>query len=196
MENLGYDDYQMEDQIPYEIIEGVKTFMVPSPTYEHGSIVSNLVTIFNSYFWSNSVGRVFGDNIDVHLPDGNLVMPDLTVICDLNVLKRQGTIYGVPDLVVEVLSRSTMKNDIGIKKSIYERNGIKEYWIIDQWSKRIEVYHLIDGKYEVDDVYQVYSPFELEELTDEERTYIKTEIKVSIFDDLLVSIDKVFMWVD
>ena len=100
----------------------------------------------------------------------------------------------MPDLVVEILSRSTMKNDISIKKYIYERNGVKEYWIVNHWIKAIEVYHLVEGKYELDNVYQIYSPNEWENLEDEERAEAKFDIKVSIFDDLIVDINKVFMW--
>ena len=202
MENLNYDDYMAGGFIDveeprYEIIEGVKMFISPSPNFGHGSIVSNLVTIFNNYFWNHkSAGRVIGDNIDVHLPDGNLFMPDLTVVCDLNIIKLNDTIYGVPDLVVEILSRSTMNKDLGAKKLIYERNGVKEYWIVNQWIKSVEVYHLIDGKFNLDNVYQICPQQELERMTEEERSEIKTKIKVSIFEDLIVDLDKVFMWIE
>ena len=77
-----------------------------------------------------------------------------------------------------------MKKDRGLKKSAYEKNGVKEYWIIDQWSKRIEVYHLIDGKYKLDDVYKA----------DSEDEHVSKEIKVSIFDDLMVDVQSVFKW--
>ena len=195
MENLIYN-YHIEEPPRYEIIEGVKLFMSPSPNFGHGSIVGNLITIFNNYFWENGRGRVIGDNIDVHLPDGSLFMPDLTVICDFNIIKYNDTIYGVPDLVVEVLSRSTMNKDIGKKKDAYERSGVKEYWIINPWIKSIEVYHNIDGKFNLDYVYQIYPPEELKRLTEEERADIKYEIKVSLFDDLIVDIHKVFMFID
>ena len=199
MENLVYDNYISERLIEeprYEIIEGVKMFMAPSPISEHGSVVSNLVTIFNNYCWNTREARVFGDNIDVHLPDGNLFMPDVTVVCDLNIIKLNDTIYGVPDLVVEILSRSTMNKDLGAKKLIYERNGVKEYWIVNHWIKSVEVYHLVDGKFNLENVYQICPQQELDRMTEEERADIKTEIKVSIFEDLVVDLDKVFMWID
>ena len=186
---------RLEREPDYEIIEGVKKIMSPSPIAEHGSVVSNLVTIFNYYFWQNGRGRVFGDNIDVHFPDGNLFKPDVTVICDPTIIKLNDTVYGVPDLVVEILSRSTMHNDLGVKKYAYERNGVKEYWIVDHWNKSIQAYQLINDKYKLDYVYQVYSRQELERLTEDERSEVKTEIKVSLFDDLIVDINKVFMWI-
>ena len=195
MANVAYD-YRLDQEPDYEIIEGVKVFMSPSPNAEHGSIVGNVVTIFNTYCWATRTARIFGDNIDVHLPDGSIFKPDVTVVCDFNIIKFQGTIYGVPDLVVEILSRSTMKKDIGIKKMVYERNGVKEYWIVNPWAKSIEVYHLIDGKFELDNVYQKYSQTDLKLLTEEEKAEIKNEIKVSIFEDLMVEVDKVFMWIN
>ena len=194
MDNLAYDYRTSEDDL-YEIIEGVK-IMSPSPNAEHGGIVMNLGTIFNYYCWTTGAGRVFGDNIDVHFPDGNLFRPDFSVVCDFNIIKRQGTIYGVPDLLIEILSRSTMKSDIGLKKHIYERNGVKEYWIINPWIKTIEVYHLIDGKFNLDNLYQLCSEEELAQMSEEEQAALKYEIKVSIFDDLMVDIHKVFMFID
>ncbi|MBR2179897.1 MAG: Uma2 family endonuclease [Selenomonadaceae bacterium] len=200
MENLAYnymaDDFVEDEEPDYEIIEGEKIYMSPTPNAEHGSIVGNVVTIFNSYCWPMRKARVFGDNIDVHLPDGNTFRPDVSVICDLSIIKFHDTIYGVPDLVVEILSRSTMMNDIGKKKDIYEKNGVKEYWIINHWIKVIEVYHLIDGKFKLDYVYQIYSDIDWQRLTEEQRKAAKFEIKVSIFDDLMVDINKVFMWID
>jgi len=175
----------------------VKILMSPSPTWEHAYVDSNLVTIFANYCRKNKCARVFGDNIDVHLPDeDNLFMPDLSVVCDKSILKRRGTIYGVPDLVVEILSPSTAKNDFGRKKDAYERNGVKEYWIVNHEDKTIQVYHLIAGKFLLDHVYHVYSQDELDNLTDEEKAEINNDIKVSIFEDLIVDVNDIFYGLD
>ena len=194
MNELIYNEY-LERAPDYEIIEGVKKFMSPSPHFKHGSIVGNLIIIFGNYFWKNPVAKFIGDNMDVHLPDGNVFKPDFSVICDKSIIKEDGKIHGVPDLIVEILSHSTIKNDRGIKKDIYERNGVKEYWIIDYWNKNIEVYYLVGGRFYLDCVYHLYNQQELELLTEEEKAEIKTEIKVSLFDDLIVDINKVFMWI-
>ena len=68
----------------------------------------------------------FGDGVLVHLTDEDKFVPDVMVVCDRNKIKPDG-VYGAPDLVVEVLSPSTVKNDKGYKKSIYESSGIPEY---------------------------------------------------------------------
>ena len=192
MDNLAYDYSPDED---FEIIEGEKFIMAPAANLGHGTVIIKLASILNIYVEEKGItAAVFVDDVDVHLPDGNLFRPDLTVIRDPKIVDREGAINGVPDLVVEVLSRSTMKKDIGIKKTIYERNGVKEYWIVDRWSKRIEVYHLIDGKYEIDDVYKVYNEDELNNMTEEEKSSINYNIKVSIFEDLFIDVRKVFKW--
>jgi len=98
----------------------------------------------------------------------------------------------VPDMVAEIFSRSTMKRDIGIKKDVYERNGVREYWIIDPWSEYIQVYLLRDEKYFLDDVYQNYSDAELKNLTEEERAEVKMEVPVAVLDGFKVKIRNIF----
>ena len=181
----------------YEIIEGVKTYMSPSPGWEHGETNSTLVMIFKMYCRKNDCGKVFGDNMDIHLPDEkNVLKPDLSVFKDRSLFKHDKNIYGVPDLVAEILSPSTANRDFGIKKDIYERNGVKEYWIVNHKDKSIHVFHLIDGKYKRDYIYHDFSADELEALDDDERAEIRKEIKVSVFDDLLVDIADIFYVLD
>lgn len=181
----------------YEIIEGVR-FMAPSPFKRHGKVVGRLMFTIGTHAFINRLGTAFADNLDVHLPDGNLVRPDFIFICAANdkiVFNNEDeTFHGVPDMVAEIFSRSTMKRDISVKKDIYERNGIKEYWIINPWSESIEVYLLRDGKYFLDNVYQNYSESELTELTDEERAEVKMEIPVAVLDDFKVKIRNIFRW--
>ena len=187
--------YDVRDD--YEIIEGVK-FMAPSPNMLHGKIVGRLMITIGNYAAVNKLGFAFMDNLDVHFPDGNLFRPDFIFISAANgkfvVDNEHGTFHGVPDMVAEIFSRSTMHRDLSIKKDVYERNGVKEYWIINPWSESIEVYLLRNGKYELDDVYQNYSEAELNELTDEERAEIKFEIPVAVLDGFKVKIKNIFGW--
>ena len=178
----------------YEIIEGVKTYMPPSAGYYHFAVNTNLIFIFEMYCRKHNCGAVFGD-IDVHLPDGkNVYRPDVNVICDRSIIKN--FVYGAPDLIVEILSKATAKNDLGKKKTDYECNGVKEYWIVNPKDKSIQVYHLINGKFNLDEVYHKYTPEELEELPEEERAQIKNKIKVSIFDDLFVDVADIFYGIE
>lgn len=181
----------------YEIIEGVK-FMSPSPGWGHVNVTANLVTIINGYARINKLGVAVADNFDVHFPDGSLFRPDFIFVSAEKAKSlfenENATLHGVPDMVAEIFSRSTMKRDIGIKKDIYERNGVKEYWIINPWSKSIEVYLLRDGKYKLDNVYQNYSDDELSELTDEERAEVELEVPVAVLDGFKVKIRNIFGW--
>ena len=192
MESHAY----IEPNDAYEIIEGVKYMAAASPFPYHGTIVSRLFRILDSYVFEKQLGVVFPDNIDVNLPDGNVVRPDVSIFCDFSIINQFKKIKGVPDLCVEVLSRSTMKNDRTRKKDIYECNGVKEYWIVDPINKSIEVYHLIDGKYVLDEIYILYSSAEWDDMKDEEKVAAKFEIKVSLFDDLLVDVREVFRWLN
>ena len=181
----------------YEIIEGVK-FMAPSADMGHGNTTANLVTIIGGYARTNKLGICFADNMDVHFPDGSLFKPDFIFVSAANeklfLDKKRMTLHGVPDMVAEIFSRSTMKRDVGIKKDVYERNGVKEYWIIDPWRETIDVYLLRDGKYELDGHYENWSDDELLRLTDEERAEIKSEIPVAVLDGFKVKIRNIFGW--
>ena len=196
MSELAYDYQFYESPNYYEIIEGEKLKMAAArPNPHHITISNRLFSIFETYIDDNNIGGAAFVESDVHLPDEkNVFIPDVSVFCNLSVVKFNSAIYGVPDLVIEILSRSTMKKDIGIKKNIYEHNGVKEYWIINPWAQSIEVYHLIDGKFEFNDVYQVFTEEEFNSLEESERAEVKYDIPVSIFENLVVDVRKVFKW--
>ncbi|MBR4904335.1 MAG: Uma2 family endonuclease [Selenomonadaceae bacterium] len=181
----------------YEIIEGEK-FMAPSPGMWHVNITANLIGTIGVYARINKLGVAFADNFDVHFPDGSLFRPDFIFVSATNeklfMENRNTTLHGVPDMVAEIFSKSTMKRDVGIKKDVYERNGVREYWIIDPWRETIDVYLLRDGKYELDGHYENYRDNELEELSDEERAEFKPEVPVAVLDGFKVKIRNIFGW--
>ena len=166
--------------------------MSPSPAKSHMYIMMNIALIVATYLRGKKFGRVFTDNMDVHLPDGNTIKPDLFVICDRKTLKNGKTVYGVPDFVVEILSYSSKKFDMTTKKDIYEKNGVHEYWIVNPWEKSVDVYILRDGKFELDEEYMHVPEDELNEMDDEDKAAIKTDIKLSIFDDLTIGVEDIF----
>ena len=180
MNNLAYN-YQFDDEPDYEIIEGEINYMAAAaPNISHGIIVSRLNTIFNVYIdEKNLKAFVLADNADVYLSEENHFRPDVSVIVRKPyAINREKYIDGAPDLIVEVLSESTMKNDTGIKKDAYEKHGVKEYWIVDPNSRSIQVYHNIEGKFKRNGEYNVDN----------------NKIKVSIFEDLVVDVRSVFKW--
>ena len=78
--------------------------------------------------------------------------PDITVVCDPGKLDKYGC-RGAPDMVVEILSPSTRRHDRVIKYRLYQRAGVREYWIVDPDNKTVQVFRLEDGRYDAPDVY-------------------------------------------
>ena len=117
------------------------------------------------------------------------------IVCDRSIIKDDG-IHGAPDLVVEVLSPSTSKNDRGPKMVHYAAAGVKEYWLVTPQQKLVEVYYNVDGHFVIDETYTIYEDWELRQMSDEERAAAKTEIPVSLYDDFLVNLEDIFLDVD
>ena len=186
MGNLAYK----YDEIPYEILDGKIFCMSPRPATNHNIVKDNLSWIFGNYLRGKKC-MPFSDGEDVHLTENDIVIPDYMIICDRNIIKRDG-IYGVPDLIIEILSPSTAKNDKGYKKDLYQKCGVKEYWIIDADSRSVDVYLLENNQYVLKDVYIIYPDYMLEKMTDEEKGEIITKFKTSLYDDLIISLDDIF----
>ena len=179
----------------YEIIGGEK-FMAPSAAPTHGAVIGRLYIILLNHLEANNLGYVFADDIDVHFPDGSLYKPDLSIILEKNsaIIDWRRGIYGVPDMVVEILSYSTRRNDLTIKKDTYEAQGVKEYWIIDPWAKIVDVYLLRDGKYFLSGEYMLPDEKDLEFMTEAARAEVQTEVPVSILEGLTVPLKYIFKW--
>jgi len=173
-----------------EIINGETIMMSPRPTVNHNRVITNLAVLFDRYLDGKKCTH-FTDGVDVHLDEKNRVIPDSMIICNQDIIKRDG-VYGAPDLMVEVLSPSTARHDKIRKKSLYEKHGVKEYWIIDPDAKSIEVHLLTDGKYELNEVYTVLPDEDWEEMTEEEKAEVALTLKVSLYDDFIINIKEIF----
>ena len=180
--NLAYQEEPREEML------GGRIQMMSSPTVNHSQIASNIYYAFRSYLKGKTC-RAFSDGVDVYLTDDDRVIPDAMIVCNKNIIKLDG-IHGAPDLVVEVLSPGTAKNDKGYKKDLYKESGVKEYWIVDPVSRTIEAYILSDGKYALDEIYALY-PTGLG-ITDKEREESKKEIPVSLYDDFSIPLEEIF----
>lgn len=187
MGNLAY-----REETRYEYFGGVPVAMSPRPSTNHNIVAGNIYYLFRT-FLNGKKCMPFSDGVDVHLDkeEKDWVIPDAMIVCDRSIIKEDG-VYGVPNLIVEVLSPSTARRDKVEKKKLYERYGVKEYWIVDTASRSIEVYILNDGKYEIDNVYSVYPDFLLRKMTEEERSQIVTEFHPFEFPEMTVSLDAVF----
>ncbi len=109
-----------------------KIIMSPSPKWKHQDIVKIIMVAIENYLKKNHAGKVLSD-VDVYLDEENIYRPDMMLITNdqLHILGDDGYIHGVPGLVIEVLSKGTEKYDKSEKKDIYEKYGVKEYWLID-----------------------------------------------------------------
>ena len=184
---------QDENAIITEVINGQTVLMSPRPATRHAITAGNVYHIFRRFLQGKRCKTFFEP--DLFLDENNNFVPDVLIVCDRGKIKYNG-IYGAPDLVVEVLSPSTAANDRGIKKDTYEKAGVREYWIVDPVSKSIEVYHLQNGRLELDDVYLVYPEEEWERMTEEQRAAARLSVKVSLYDDLFVDVREVFEDID
>ena len=117
------------------------------------------------------------------------------IVCDRSKIKNDG-IHGAPDLVVEVLSPSTMMHDRGPKMRHYAAAGVREYWLVQPMEKTIEVYLNHDGTFELDRSYAVYEDWEIARMTDEERAALLADIRVSLYDDLAIKVKDIFRDLD
>jgi Uma2 family endonuclease len=127
----------------YEIIGG-DLFEMPAPNSDHAAAVINLILLLGPVVKSLG-GRLFTAPIDVFMPGADPVQPDLVVHLPdrLGFLSTRG-IDGVPNLLIEALSPSSIEHDRLRKRDLYARAGVGEYWLVDPVSKTIEVL-VLDG---------------------------------------------------
>lgn len=149
---LEFDD---NDTGQYELLDGEISKKnrsgVPAPTPWHQRLSGNLYTAIRQHVTEKKLGEVFYAPIDVFLNDYNAPQPDLVFISEAkkNLITNNG-IMGTPDLVVEIISPSSVKRDRFQKRGIYERFAVPEYWIADPQNQEIEVYTpSAAGRYEL-----------------------------------------------
>jgi len=175
----------------YELLNG-KIYNMAGASSNHNAIIVNIAGIFGNFLKGKKC-RAFVDGVDVHLSETDITMPDVMIVCDRDIIKKNG-IYGAPDLTVEVLSPSTAEMDMGYKKDLYEKHGVKEYWIISQAERSIQVYLLKNGVYKLDKIYQIFEDYVLEKMDEEEKAAIIMDFKTSLdgFGDLIINVEEVF----
>ncbi len=185
MGSLAYQDDMWD-----EMLNGRLVAMSPRPAVSHNIVGFNIARILGNFLHGKPC-IAFADGTDVFLTEKDRVVPDVMVVCNKDIIKTNG-IHGTPDLVVEVLSHGTAKNDKGYKKDLYERCGVREYWIVDVSNRFIEVYHLKENVFVLDDVYSVFPDYVIEDMTEEEKSSIIYSFKTSLFPDLTITIEDVF----
>jgi Uma2 family endonuclease len=130
-----------------ELIEG-KIYMSPSPMRRHQRVVTLLGGRLAVYAEENQLGEVYVSPFDVYLDEtNNAVQPDIIFVSTANLSIVGDHIHGVPDMLIEVLSPGNQMNDLKIKKNLYQKAGVREYWIIDPNTKEATGFFLEDTQY-------------------------------------------------
>lgn len=164
-----------------EIING-EPFMMAPPSRVHQEISFEIGRQLGNYLEGKRC-RVYPAPFGVRLfekegdgPDDvdTMVEPDLSVICDHSKLDDHGC-KGAPDLVIEILSPSTRRHDRLTKFNLYQRAGVREYWIVDPEDRSIQVFVLEDGRYSVKDFGTT-----------------EDHLRVNILEDCTIDLSKVF----
>ena len=182
--NLAYQEERRE-----ELIGGKVVMMSPAST-NHTFVSGNIHSIFWHYLKGKKCTPI-SDGSTVYLTDEDHFVPDMMVVCDPDKIKGDG-IHGAPDLVVEVLSPSTARNDKTRKKDVYARCGVREYWLVGPEDKSIEVYHLDGESFLLHDIYTLHADWQLAQMSEAERAAVITHFKCSLFDDLDISLEDIF----
>ena len=174
---LGWDEGERAEPIDGEVF-----LMAPAPSRAHQGISMELSRQFANYLEGKKC-KAYHAPFDVRLfeqegdsPENvdTVVEPDITIVCDPSKLDDRGC-KGAPDMVVEILSPSTQRHDRLVKLGLYQRAGVREYWIVDPDSRTVQVFTLSDG---------LLLPHEV---------YDQTGVaKVNVLDGCFIELSKVF----
>lgn len=149
-----YGDYlTWPDNVRYELLDGEAYLMAPAPDLVHQDVAGEIFRQVANKLQGKPC-RPFIAPVDVRLPKRNeadeaidtVVQPDVLVVCDPSKLDRRG-VRGAPDWVVEVLSPSTAGHDQIKKLKIYERHGVREYWLVHPIDRVLTIYRLQENEY-------------------------------------------------
>lgn len=136
----------------WELIGGVAYDMSPAPRTSHQDVAGRLYRDLSLFLGDSGSCSAFIAPLDVYLPDGvedstdTVVQPDVLVVCDRTKIDEDG-VHGAPDFVAEVLSESTAYKDWNEKRDLYERSGVREYWIISTGTGSVFRFTLRGGRY-------------------------------------------------
>lgn len=149
-----YADYLTwpEDE-RWELIDGIAYAITPGPDLAHQDVSSELLRQIANFLHGGPC-KVLAAPFDVRLPETNqedadiinVVQPDLSIICDTAKLDKAGC-RGAPDWIIEILSPSTAAKDQDIKRTLYERHGVREYWLVHPTDLTVMIYRLAHGAY-------------------------------------------------
>lgn len=142
-----HEDYLLfpDDGRRHELIDG-EHVVTPAPSTRHQRISGRLFLVLAGHVLRTAAGEVFAAPVDVVLSDTDVVQPDIVFVAKDGACRiAERHIAGAPDLVVEIVSESSRKTDATVKRKLYERHGVREYWLVDPELETVEVLRLGEG---------------------------------------------------
>jgi Uma2 family endonuclease len=147
---LTYDDFVHfpDDGKRHELIDG-EHYVTPSPNTRHQTITGTLHGLIWTWLEAHPVGRLFSAPYDVVFSEFDVVEPDLLYLSNERAAQVLTPLHakGVPELVIEIASKGTRKRDETIKRRLYERAGVSEYWVVDPEIDAIRIYRREDDHF-------------------------------------------------
>jgi Uma2 family endonuclease len=123
-------------------------YMSPTPDFYHQEISFQLALQIGLHVQANESGKIVTAPMDVFFDDKNVLQPDILFIAKENLdIVKKGKVKGTPDLIIEILSPGNKKHDTEVKKAIYEKFAVKEYFIVDPETKETITWYLVNGKF-------------------------------------------------
>ena len=140
---LTYDDFVLfpDDGKRHELIDG-EHYVTPSPNTKHQTVSSNLFLLIGSWLEAHPIGRVFYAPYDVVFSEFDVAEPDLLYLSNeraAGIITPQH-VRGAPDIVVEIASPGTRQRDETVKRRLYERSAVSEYWVVDPEVDVVRIY--------------------------------------------------------
>jgi Uma2 family endonuclease len=147
---LTYDDFVLfpDDGKRHELIDG-EHYVTPSPNTRHQRISGRLYLLIANWLEEHPIGQIFYAPLDVVMSDFDVVEPDLFYMSNERaaaVITPQH-VRGTPELIIEIASRGTRRRDETIKRSLYDRAGVAEYWVVDPEIDAVRVYRRSGGRF-------------------------------------------------
>lgn len=144
------DYYQFPDDVRLELIDGVIYYM-SSPTSAHQLIGGYIYSRLLQHVLNNGgecLPMIAPMDVQLDCDEKTMVEPDVLIVCDRDKIINR-CVYGAPDFIIEILSKSTKKKDSVIKLNKYLNAGVREYWMIDPMKKKVIVYDFDHDEYPV-----------------------------------------------
>ena len=148
---LTYDDFVLfpDDGKRHELIDG-EHYVTPSPNIRHQRISGNLHLLIGTWLDEHPIGQLFYAPLDVVFSNVDVVEPDLLYMSNQRAAQVMTSLHvkGVPELVIEIGSPGTRKRDETIKRRLYERFGVTDYWVVDPDLDLIRIYRRNGGHFD------------------------------------------------